>query len=82
MKMTEQDYKEAATYAVGSESHLERWQIDKGMKAIEERRPLPYDVQDTILYYMDEWCMEQGFDEDAWMEWGSPEDIFLNFGWW
>lgn len=72
----ENAFKEAAAYAL---SQLDDLDVALGLKQINAKRPL--DLIETgraIADAMNDWCRDHEFDEDAWREFGSVEDVFFS----
>lgn len=49
-----------------------------GMKYIEERSPIPYQLEGQINDYAEEWCNDNDIDPDEYWDEYSAEDVFMH----
>ena len=73
--MSDIEFEQLVQYVSNNVSHdLDR----RAWRLIGEREPLPYELEDEINSYAEEWCEENGIDVDEYYNNYDAEDIFMH----
>ena len=73
--LTDTRFNDLVTYVSENVSHdFDR----RGWRMIENREPIPYELEDEINYYAEEWCEDNGIDEDEYYSNYGAESVFMH----
>lgn len=73
--LSEGEFEELVQYV---SDHVDHEWDRIGMKYIEERSPIPYQLEGQINDYAEEWCNDNDIDPDEYWDEYSAEDVFLH----
>ena len=73
--LSEGEFEELVRYV---SDHVDHEWDRIGMKYIEERSPIPYQLEGQINDYAEEWCNDNDIDPDEYWDEYNAEDVFLH----
>lgn len=75
--MTQEQYNEACKHA---NKQLTYFETHIALEELNRYHFIPFFIRQRLQDAMEEYCKDNGLDEDSWTEYGTAEDVFLNCG--